>query len=97
MTVEPCLCRDREGTYKTDGKEIKTSLNITWVITKKKTEKIIKEEGHHYLKPEICSIMYKHHQCSNTQVIATPRATHQPYGCKVMNDVSQKILWRRKK
>lgn len=99
MTVKPCLCSNREGTYETHGKEIKTSLNITWVITekKKKKEKIIKKEGHRYLKPEICSIMHKHHQCSNTHVIATPRATHQPNGCEVMNDVSQKILWRNKK
>lgn len=44
------------------------------------------------LKPEICSIVHKHHQCPKTHIISAPRATHQPNGCQVMNDMSQKIL-----
>lgn len=61
----------------------------------KKPKRKNKDRDQGYLKPEICSIVHKHHQRSNTHVIATPRAAHQPNGCQVMNDVSQKILWRR--
>lgn len=45
-----------------------------------------------YLEPEICSVVHEDHQSSKPHVIATPRATHQPDGCQVMNDVSLKIL-----
>lgn len=99
-SLKPFLCGDRKGLYETCGKKIKASLNITWATTKKtppkhqqKTQnKTKKDGGQGYLKPEICSIVHKHHQCSKTHIIATPRATHQPNGCQVMNDMSQKIL-----
>lgn len=77
------------------------SLNVAWATTKNHQSKHPRQENRDgkqgYLKPEICSIVHKHHQCPQTHIISAPRATHQPNGCQVMNDMSQKILGRREK